>query len=194
MKEIDKEKKYMINSIKSANNKDQKDSVSKKLNFENENGNTDEQSIFKKNLQTDNSDNDKNNIAIKLIKNKKQVIDEFNLNYIKQYYPTLNLYKAYYNKKLLENKEKEKIKEKKQYPKKISPIFGRTAYKEFVKPDSKINLKNYNGNVNIIIDYNLDDIIQERKYFYTMKEEKIKHRSFTKDKNKIEDNINNISV
>ena len=84
----------MINSIKSANIKNQKDSISNKLNFENENDNNDEQIIFRKNL--DNSDNDKNNIAIKLIKNKKQVIDEFNLNYIKQYYPTLNLYKTYY--------------------------------------------------------------------------------------------------
>ena len=191
-KEFDKEKKYVINSIKSANIKNQKDSISNKLNLENENDNNDEQIIFRKNL--DNSDNDKNNIAIKLIKNKKQVIDEFNLNYIKQYYPTLNLYKTYYNKKLLENKEKEKNKEKNKFPKKISPAFGRTAYTELVKPDSKINLKKYNGNVNIIIDNNLDDIIQERKYFYTMKGVKIKHRSFTKDKNNIDNNINNISV
>jgi hypothetical protein len=109
-KEFEKEKKVVINSIKSVNIKNINEGINNVINLENEADNTfskDGQSIFRNNMQMDNSDKDKNNIAIKLMKNKKQVIDEFNLNYIKQYYPTLNLYKNYYNKKLLENKEKE---------------------------------------------------------------------------------------
>ena len=199
-KELEKEKKYVINSIKSINVKNINEPVNNIIYFENDNDNTfskDTQSILRNNIQTDNSDKDKNNIAIKLIKNKKQVIDEFNLNYIKQYYPTLNLYKNYYNKKLLENKEKE-IKEQIKIPKKIKPAFGRTAYTEFVKPNSKINLKKYNGNVNIIVENNLDNFIQEREYFYTLNRESTRHKSLINYKNKknkkIEDDINNLSV
>ena len=97
-------------------------------------------------------------------------------------------------------KEKEKLIEKIKVPKKISPAFGRTAYTELVKPNNNINLKNYNAKVNIIIDNNnMKNIIQERKYFYTLNNENIKRRSYTKDKNKKkqkkeEFNIKNISV
>ena len=199
-KELEKGKKYILNSIKSINIKNINEQVNNIINLENENDNTftkDAQSFLRNNMEMDNSDKDRNNIAIKLMKNKKQVIDEFNLEYIKQYYPTLNLYKHYYNKKLLENKEKE-IKEKTKIPKKITPAFGRTAYTEFVKPNSKINLKKHNGNVNLIVENNLDNIIQERDYLYTLKRERTKHKSMNnckiKKNHKIEDDINNLSV
>ena len=200
-KELDTEKKYVINSIKSINFKSIKEPTNNAVNSENENNNSftkDEGSIFKKNIMTESNERDRDNIAIKLIKNKKQIIDEFNSNYIKQYYPTLNLYKNYYNKKLLENKEKVQLKDEIKLPKKISPAFGRTAYTQFVKPSNKINLKRHNGNVNIIVENHLRNFIQEREYFYTLKNEKIRYRSFNNHRNKInqkiEDDINNLSV
>ena len=199
-KELDTEKKYVINSIKSINFKSIKEPTNNAINSENENNNSftkDEGSLFKKNLMTENNERDRDNIAIKLIKNKKQIIDEFNSNYIKQYYPTLSLYKNYYNKKLLENKEKGQLKEDIKLPKKISPAFGRTAYTQFVKPTNKINLKKHNGNVNIIVENHLRNFIQEREYFYTLKNEKIRHKSFNNHRSKInqnEDDINNLSV
>ena len=114
----------MIQSINSNNLKDIK-SPSKE-NKSNENPNTfsseERNSLFKKGFKGENSDSDNNNIAIKLMKNKKKMIDDFNLNYIKQYYPTLNLYKNYFNKKMGENKGKENLKDKIIIPKKISPI------------------------------------------------------------------------
>ena len=193
-------KKYVIQSINSNNLKDIK-SPSKE-NKSNENPNTfsseERNSLFKKGFKGENSDSDNNNIAIKLMKNKKKMIDDFNLNYIKQYYPTLNLYKNYFNKKMGENKGKENLKDKIIIPKKISPAFGRTAYTEFVKPNNNINLKKYNGNVNIVIGGNIRNLIQERKYFYTLNNEKIRCRSFNKDKNKKkmkkEENEKNLSV
>ena len=118
------------------------------------------------------------------MKNKKQMVDEFNLNYIKQCSPTLNLYKNYYNKKMVENKEKERLKEKLKTPQKILPAFGRTAYTEFIKPNNKINLKRHNANANIVINKNFKNFIQDRKYFYTLNKENIRHKSFTKDKKK----------
>ena len=200
-KELDTEKKYVINSIKSINFKSIKEPTNNAVNSENENNNSftkDEGSIFKKNIMTETNERDRDNIAIKLIKNKKQIIDEFNSNYIKQYYPTLNLYKNYYNKKLLENKEKVQLKDEIKLPKKISPAFGRTAYTQFVKPSNKINLKRHNGNVNIIVENHLRNFIQEREYFYTLKNEKIRYRSFNNHRNKInqkiDDDINNLSV
>ena len=132
------------------------------------------------------------------MKNKKKEINDFNLNYIKQYYPTLNLYKNYFNKKMKENVEKQKFKEMTKIPKKISPAFGRTAYTEFVKPNNNINLKNYNGNANIVIDNNFRYYIEETKHFYTLNNDHIKHRSFTKDKikkkEKEEEHQKNLSV
>ena len=97
---------------------------------------------------------------------------------------------------MIENQEKEKLKEKITIPKKISPAFGRTAYTDLVKPNHSRNLKNYNGKVNIIIDNNLGKIIKEKKYFYTINNENIIHRPFGKDKRhqKREDNSNNLSV
>ena len=161
-----------------------------------------EERLFLKAKKEKNENDNNNNIAIKLIKNKKKAIEEFNLNYVKQCYPTLNLYKNYYNKKMIENKEKERFKEKTKIPKKISPAFGRTAYTEFVKPNNNFNSKIYNGKVNIninLIDNNFKNLVEERKYFYTLQNGKIRYRSFTKDKNRKkqknkEENLKNLSV
>ena len=190
-----KNKKYVIHSINSDNLKSLKNNPDN--NDNNINNSNDEQNFI--NIKRgDSNDNDNNNIAIKLMKNKKKEINDFNLNYIKQYYPTLNLYKNYFNKKMKENVEKQKFKEMTKIPKKISPAFGRTAYTEFVKPNNNINLKNYNGNANIVIDNNFRYYIEETKHFYTLNNDHIKHRSFTKDKikkkEKEEEHQKNLSV
>ena len=122
-KENDKDKgervKFVIHSINSVNLRNIKNPNNN--NNENEDINSSsEKNFFGRNIKEENSDSDNNNIAIKLMKNKKQMINDFNLNYVKQYYPTLNLYKNYYNKKMVENKEKERLKEKATIPKKIS--------------------------------------------------------------------------
>ena len=192
IKESEKEKqgnkKYAIRPINSDNLKDQENPINNDIYSNNENpktsSNEERNSLFRTSFKGENSDSDNNNIAIRLMKNKKQMIDDFKLDYVKQYYPTLNLYKNYYNKKMNENKEKERLKENIKIPKKISPAFGRTAYTEFVKPNNNFNSKKYNGNVNIVIDSNFRNIIQERKYFYTINNDNIKHRSFSKDKRK----------
>ena len=192
-------KRYALNLINPDKRKNQKYML-KKNDFEVNEGedslSNEEERLFLKAKKEKNENDNNNNIAIKLIKNKKQAIEEFNLNYVKQCYPTLNLYKNYYNKKMIENQEKEKLKEKITIPKKISPAFGRTAYTDLVKPNHSRNLKNYNGKVNIIIDNNLGKIIKEKKYFYTINNENIIHRPFGKDKRnqKREDNSNNLSV
>ena len=188
--------KFVIHSINSVNLRN----IKSPANNNNENGgiNSSSEKIFGRNIKEENSDNDNNNIAIKLMKNKKQMINDFNLNYVKQYYPTLNLYKNYYNKKMVENKEKERLKEKATIPKKISPAFGRTAYTEFVKPNNNFNSKKHNGNVNIMIGNNINNLIKERKYFYSLNKENIRYRSFNKDKNKKkqkkEEDSKNLSV
>ena len=200
-KENDKDKmervKFVIHSINSVNLRNIKNPNNN--NNENEDINSSsEKNFFGRNIKEENSDSDNNNIAIKLMKNKKQMINDFNLNYVKQYYPTLNLYKNYYNKKMVENKEKERLKEKATIPKKISPAFGRTAYTEFVKPNNNFNSKKHNGNVNIMIGNNINNLIKERKYFYTLNKENIRYRSFNKDKNrkklKKEEDSKNLSV
>ena len=195
-------KKYAIHLINSNNLKDLKSPLNKNMNNYNENDySNDEKNYFDFNIKEENKDNDinKNNIAIKLMKNKKQMVDEYNLNYIKQCYPTLNLYKNYYNKKIIENKEKEKLKEKAKTPQKILPAFCRTAYIEFIKPNNNINLKRHNGNANIVINNkNFKNLIQDKKYFYTLNLESKRNKSFTKDKNKKkqknEENEENLSV
>ena len=107
--------------------------------------------------------NKKKNIAIKLMKNKIKNITNSNNEYLQQQSPTLGLYKEYYNKKIKEEKEKGKLKEKNQIPKKVSPAFGRTAYVKFDKENNDINLKNYNGNMNIIINDNINKFIDNSK-------------------------------
>ena len=205
-KEKQEKKKYVIHSINSVNLKNAKEPLNNPIN-NNENDKDDtfsseDKKFFRRNIKEENNDNDNNNIAIKLMKNKKQMINDFNINYVKQYYPTLNLYKNYYNKKMIENKEKERFKEKTKIPKKISPAFGRTAYTEFVKSNNNFNSKIHNGKVNIninLIDNNFKNLVEERKYFYTLQNGKIRYRSFTKDKNRKkqknkEENLKNLSV
>ena len=198
-KEKKEKKKYVIHLINSDNLKNAKTNINNNINIHNLND-SDENNLYEFNIKEEKKDNDNNNIAIKLMKNKKQMVDEFNLNYIKQCSPTLNLYKNYYNKKMVENKEKERLKEKLKTPQKILPAFGRTAYTEFIKPNNKINLKRHNANANIVINKNFKNFIQDRKYFYTLNKENIRHKSFTKDKkkkkqkNEEEDDEKNLSV
>ena len=169
-KEKKEKKKYVIHLINSDNLKNAKTNINNNINIHNLND-SDENNLYEFNIKEEKKDNDNNNIAIKLMKNKKQMVDEFNLNYIKQCSPTLNLYKNYYNKKMVENKEKERLKEKLKTPQKILPAFGRTAYTEFIKPNNKINLKRHNANANIVINKNFKNFIQDRKYFYTLNKE-----------------------
>ena len=113
--------------------------------------------------------NKKKNIAIKLMKNKIKNITNSNNEYLQQQSPTLGLYKEYYDRKIKEEKEKGKLKEKNQIPKKVSPAFGRTAYIKFDKENNEVNLKNYNGNMNIIINDNINKYIDSNsKYFNTI--------------------------
>ena len=201
-KEKKEKKKYAIHLINSDNLKNIKSPLNKNANNYNENDySNDEKNFFDFNIKEENKDNDfnNNNIAIKLMKNKKQMVDEYNLNYIKQCYPTLNLYKNYYNKKMIENKKKEKLKEKAKTPQKILPAFGRTNYIEFIKPNNNINLKRHNGNANIVINNkNFKNLIHDKKYFYTLNKECKRNKSFNKDKNKKkqknEENEKNLSV
>ena len=132
---------------------------------------------------------DKKNIPIKLIKNRMQKINDLKLNYIKQRSPTMKLYKEFYDKKVKKKNEKEKEdeqnKEKKRsksdrnlsniklndvnlVPKRASPAFGRTAYIEFIKESDQINLKEYNANMNINIETDLNEYINEIKYVHTI--------------------------
>ena len=103
------------------------------------------------------------------MKNKIKNITNSNNEYLQQQSPTLGLYKEYYDRKIKEEKEKGKLKEKNQIPKKVSPAFGRTAYIKFYKENNEVNLKNYNGNMNIIINDNINKYIDSNsKYFNTI--------------------------
>lgn len=145
-----------------------------------------------------NNNKEKKNIAIKLMKNKMENVNNNNNDYLKQRLPTLGLYREYYNRKMKEQKEKEN-KDNIKVPKRVSPAFGRTAYIDFIKEDNNyINLKNYNGNMNIIINDNMDDTIEKSKYFNTINGEL--NPFFYKNKNKfkkmkgVEDDTVNLSV
>lgn len=133
------------------------------------------------------------NIAIKLIKNKLQKNKNINLDYLKQQSKTLNLYKEFYDKKIKEQKEKNKIKEKINIPKKVSPAFGRTAYVDFNKGIRNIKLDNYNGNMNININNIQNKCVNEFNDFNTINGT-LNHLYFSqkkqKTKNKIDDNFN----
>ena len=80
-------------------------------------------------------------------------------------------------------------------------VFAFFKLSEFIKPNNKINLKRHNANANIVINKNFKNFIQDRKYFYTLNKENIRHKSFTKDKKKKkqkneeeEDDEKNLSV
>ena len=137
--------------------------------------------------------NKKKNIAIKLMKNKIKNITNSNNEYLQQQSPVLGLYKEYYDRKIKEGKEKGKLKGKIQIPKKVSPAFGRTAYVKFDKENNNdINLKNYNGNMNIIINDNINKYIENSKYFNTINNAELNSKKpiFSKN-NKIKKRNNN---
>jgi hypothetical protein len=118
-----------------------------------------------KRKSTDLDNNSNKNLAIKLMKNKIKNINESNLAYIQQQSPTMGLYKEYYDKKMKEL-QKEKLND--MEPKKVSPVFGRTAYIKFDNENNDINLKQYNGKMNIVIKDNINEYIKKNKYFYTI--------------------------
>ena len=143
------------------------------------------------NLQRKNSDkennNPKKNIAIKLIKNKMKNIKDSNVAYLQQQTPTLILYKEYYDRKM-KNFQKEKLSEvelTEQIPKKISSAFGRTAYIKFEKENEEKNMKNYNGNMNIVFNEHINDYMNKNKYFYTMNNEANQINSLISKNNKV---------
>ena len=174
-----KKKKYVIHSIDGEN-------TLKKLNRK-----ISEYNFLKKNKE-------KKNIPIKLMKNKIQSINDNNNAYLQQQSPTLGLYKEYFNRKLKEKKERQKLNEIINIPTKVSPVFGRTAYTEFIKANNDIDLKNYNGNMNIIINDNIDENIDKFQYFNTINGESSPKLYSKNDKDKkvekIEDDSANLSV
>ena len=124
-------------------------------------------SNFKRKI-SNSANNLKRNIVIKLMKNRLNSNRESKMSYLQQQFPTLNLYKEYFNKKMKEKKEKEKFGEIIKAPKKASPAFGRTAYIKFEIENNNINLKkNHNGNMNIAINDNIYKYIDKSKYFHT---------------------------
>jgi hypothetical protein len=132
------------------------------------------------------------------MKNKIQSINDNNNAYLQQQSPTLGLYKEYFNRKLKEKKERQKLNEIINIPTKVSPVFGRTAYTEFIKANNDIDLKNYNGNMNIIINDNIDENIDKFQYFNTINGESSPKLYSKNDKDKkvekIEDDSANLSV
>ena len=152
--------------------------------------------IFMNNIK--NYQSEKNiNIAIKLIKNKKQHILNNDTLYLKQRYPTLKLYKEFYEKKLKEEKENKKL-NKINFPKRLSPAFGRTAYSKFIKENDDINLKKYNPNLNTIFLRNdIKNYINMNK-LYTINGaiKSFKSAKLNKIKREIDDDTNksNLSV
>ena len=139
--------------------------------------------LYDKDKYTNKNKHNKN-IAIKLIKNKKEKINDSNLKYLHQQSRTLSLYKEYYERKIKGQKEKSKLDEIDKIPKKISPVFGRTAYIKFNKENDDINLKSHhNGNMNIIIDDSIDKNIYDPKLYTICENSK-------KKENKEDDPIN----
>ena len=142
------------------------------------------------------------NISVKLLKDKIHKSNESNKAYLNQQSSTMNLYKEYYDKKMKEQKLKEELLNKIiKKPKKVSPIFGRTAYADFVldKNNDKNIKKNFNGNMNINIDNDPDKYIKKFNDYFSIKGN-LKNLCFpsnkdkTKNKNKNKDNDTNLSV
>ncbi len=168
--------KYIIHSIDRENNIP---NLKRKITKQNEFLNDKDKYI--------NKNKNNKNIAIKLIKNKKENINDSNIKYLHQQSRTLSLYKEYYERKIKGQKEKDKLDEINKIPKKISPVFWRTAYIKFNKENDDINLKtHHNGNMNIIIDDNIDKYIYDPK-LYTINDN-------SKKKENIEDDLINLSV
>ena len=140
------------------------------------------------------------NISVKLLKDKIHKSNESNKDYLKQQSSTMNLYKEYYDKKMKEQKLKEELINKIiKKPKKVSPIFGRTAYADFVldKNNDKKIKNNFNGNMNINIDNDPDKYIKKFNDYFSIKGN-LKNLCFPsnkdKTKNKNKENDTNLSV
>ena len=124
-------------------------------------------SQFKRKV-SNSANNIKRNIAIKLMKNRINSNKEKKMSYLEQQFPTMNLYKEYFNKKMKGKKEKDNSGEIIKTPKKPSPAFGSTAYIKFEIENNEKNLnKNHNGNMNIRINENLFKYLDKSKYFHT---------------------------
>ena len=140
-----------------------------KINNENEINNYNNNNINNSNNNNDNDNSNNNthkynininlikskNISVKLLKDKIHKSNESSKAYLKQQSSTMHLYKEYYDKKMKEQKLKEELLNKIiKKPKKVSPVFGRTSYADFVldKNNEKNIKNNFNGNMNINID------------------------------------------
>ena len=140
------------------------------------------------------------NISVKLLKDKIHKSNESNKAYLNQQSSTMNLYKEYYDKKMKEQKIKEELINKIiKKPKKVSPVFGRTAYADFVldKNNDKKIKNNFNGNMNINIDNDPDKYIKKFNDYFSIKGN-LKNLCFPsnkdKTKNKNKENDTNLSV
>ena len=152
--------------------------------------------IFLNNINNNNKSEKNSNIAIKLIKNKKQKIINSDSLYLKQRYQTLKLYKIFYDKKIKEerdNKELNKI----DLPKRVSPAFGRTAYSKFNKENDNIDLKKHNPYLNTIFNKNYiqDYINMTKSYTINGAIKNYNSRKICKSKREIDDDSkSNLSV
>ena len=170
-------KKYIIHSIDGENT------------ISNLNRKISENNYLKKN----------NSFGIKLLKNKMKNINYSKTAYLKSQLPIMGLYKEFYDRKMKEKNKKEKANEFNKTPKKVSPAFGRTAYIKFIKEKDNLNLKNYNGNMNIEINDNINDYMNKSNHFNTINGELMpiltlkNNNKFHKKKNK-DDEPANLSV
>ena len=152
--------------------------------------------IFLNNINNNNKSEKNSNIAIKLIKNKKQKIINSDSLYLKQRSQTLKLYKIFYDKKIKEerdNKELNKI----DLPKRVSPAFGRTAYSKFNKENDNIDLKKHNPYLNTIFNKNYiqDYINMTKSYTINGAIKNYNSRKICKSKREIDDDSkSNLSV
>ena len=189
---VNNENEMNINNYNNSNNNSNNNNE-----YDNSNNNTHKYSI---NINLIKS----KNISVKLLKDKIHKSNESNKAYLMQQSSTMNLYKEYYDKKMKEQKIKEDLINKIiKKPKKVSPVFGRTSYADFVldKNNEKDIKKNFNGKMNINIDIEPDKYINKFNDFFSIKGS-IKNLCFPsskdniKNKNKIKnkDNDTNLSV
>ena len=193
-----------------------------KINNENEINNYNNNNINNSNNNNDNDNSNNNthkynininlikskNISVKLLKDKIHKSNESSKAYLKQQSSTMHLYKEYYDKKMKEQKLKEELLNKIiKKPKKVSPVFGRTSYADFVldKNNEKNIKNNFNGNMNINIDNEPEKFINKYNDFFIIKgslknicfpssKDKTKNQNKNQNKSKKKDNDTNLSV
>ena len=152
--------------------------------------------IFLNNINNNNKNEKNSNIAIKLIKNKKQKIINSDSLYLKQRYQTLKLYKIFYDKKIKEERDNEEL-NKIDLPKRVSPAFGRTAYSKFNKENDNLDLKKHNPYLNTIFNKNYiqDYINMTKSYTINGAIKNYNSRKICKSKREIDDDSkSNLSV